>query len=92
MRNKKVTSGVIYRRTSANLTVRTVFGTTVPAMKRCNTCKQIKYRSEWYLDYRTSEPRNQCDECWDKYNGVATPNKKGTTPLPSFVFECEEVK
>jgi len=72
---------VVWRNTIKEKLNKTVFGETVLTIKKCNTCLEYQPVVNFYLSSKPkkfqSQPlRDQCCECWDKYNGKTNLEEK----------------
>jgi hypothetical protein len=87
-------NGVVTRKTADDLAVTTIFKNKEVVKILCVTCKQLRLKSEFYLESKSkrkydNQVRKQCVVCWDKHNGYMGPERN--VPGNTIVMFCEEV-
>ena len=87
--------GVVTRKIAEDLTTTTIFGTNEVVKIRCVTCKELKLKSEFYLESKnrrkySNQVRKQCVICWDKHKGYMGVEKSNSGNTISM-FICDEV-
>ena len=95
MIKREDTHGVVYRKTSEDLRVTTVFGKKEVVTKLCFCCLQNLPLPSFYLESKPkrkyeNQTRKHCVICWDTYKG-ANPalfeSRKDSASLDVFIDE-----
>jgi hypothetical protein len=93
MIKREDTHGVVYRKTSEDLRVTTIFGKKEVVTKLCSSCLQNLPLSSFYLESKAkrkydNQTRKHCIVCWDKYNGThpaIVESRKDSASLEIFI-------
>lgn len=95
MIKREDTHGVVYRKTSEDLRVTTIFGKKEVVTKLCFSCLQNLPLSSFYLESKPkrkhqNQTRKHCVICWDIYKGanpVLVESRKDSASLDVFIQE-----
>lgn len=94
---KRPKTGIVFREVADDLITTTIFGTKEIVRIPCVTCRELKLKSEFYLESSskkkyTNQVRKQCIECWDQHKGYMGPERNAPVSNTIIMFICDEAK